>query len=274
MLEDQKSPRFSFADYEHIIRGPEYEALRKRGREMAPLFADCTRVLDIASGQGFLLDSLAEIGISAFGVDTEPELVKQCQERGHTVAQDDALHFLATTSDRFDGVNCAHFIEHLEFEAVIDLVEGIRRVLLPGGLLILRWPNPRSVVMQHLSFWRDPTHVRYYDGQLIAAVLTYYGFELAQTHYATVEPEIHSIPNMLPSQPPPASSPTANEPQFSRSRRLVRGVYHLTQRLPLAKKAAAAFKRRFLFSLIHAPRLQLLMELPLEAQIYAHRGRG
>lgn len=182
--------RFSYAAYEEAIRALEYETVRQVSRDTAAKFRECRRVLDIASGQGFLLEALQEIGIESIGVDNEPNLVAQCQRRGLTVFGEDAIAFLDMTAERFDGVNCAHFIEHLTFESVLDVVEGIRRVLLPGGRFVLRWPNPRSLEMQHISFWKDPAHVRFYDGQLIEAVLTFYGFEIVSTHYADAQPRV------------------------------------------------------------------------------------
>lgn len=182
--------RFSYADYEKTLREPQYEAVRAAARQTAAKFQGCRRVLDVASGQGFLLEALQQLGIQAVGVDNETHLVTSCQQKGFSVFYADALQFLSETEERFDGVNCSHFIEHLPFEGVLDLVEGMQRVLLPGGRLVLRWPNPRSLEMQHISFWKDPTHVRFYDGQLVEAVLSFYGFEVTLAHYAEAFPRI------------------------------------------------------------------------------------
>lgn len=248
--------RFSYAAYEEAIRAPEYNTVRQVSRDTAAKFRDCRRVLDIASGQGFLLEALRESGVEAVGVDNEPDLVGLCQRRGLTVFHEDAVRFLATTAERFDGVNCAHFIEHLPFEAVLDVVEGVQRVLLPGGRLVLRWPNPRSLEMQHISFWKDPTHVRFYDGQLIEAVLTFYGFMLVSAHYADAQPR---VPAGAGSRDLQTASPR------QRVSKAVRGWLQGSRRFTRARRVMAARDNR----LRPLSVLRHLVAVPLEAEIVA-----
>ncbi len=182
-MPEKSHPRFSYADYEKAIRGPNYAQMEQESQRVAKKFVGCQRVLDVASGQGILLDALHSVGVPAIGVDNQSDLVHVCRERGLTVIEDDALHYLALTDERFDGIHCAHIIEHLPYEAMLNLIEGLRRVLSPGGLVVLMWPNSRSIAVQHLSFWRDPTHERLYDGQLLEAILRFYGFDVLETQY-------------------------------------------------------------------------------------------
>lgn len=186
MSEPQEPTRFSYADYEQAIRAPNAEAMRRSSQQTAVLFRGCRHVLDVASGQGLLMEALREAAIPALGVDSEPTLVRNCRANGLDVVEDDALRFLKTTDARFDGLHCAHLIEHLPPDPFLDFVEGAHRVLSPGGLLLVLWPNSRSAAVQMLSFWRDPTHVRFYDGDFVAAVLRFYGFEIVRTQYAEV----------------------------------------------------------------------------------------
>jgi SAM-dependent methyltransferase len=197
MKVDVQSKRFSYADYEKAIRQPHYDYLRTVSKQNATYFESCQRVLDIASGQGFLLDALSEMGIPAWGVDNETNLVEMCRNRGLTVIEDDLFHFLTTTEEHFDGVSCNHIIEHMPYEALIDLIEGVHRVLNPGGVLLLNWPNPRSASTQFSNFWKDPTHSRFYDGDFVKAVLSFYGFQLVETHYDSIEPINYTHDAML-----------------------------------------------------------------------------
>ncbi len=262
---DNTQRRFSYADYEEAIRAPEYDAVRAAGRAAAAKFSGCRRVLDVASGQGFLLDALQNARIEAVGVDNEPDLVAACRQRGLTVFGEDALQFLKTTKERFDGVNCAHFIEHLPFEAVVDLVEGIQRVLLSQGRLVLRWPNPRSLEMQHISFWKDPTHVRFYDGQLVEAVLTFYGFSIDSAHhdraFARIQP---NLPGAVSGNQTAAAPRVLRQTMGGRVRGLLNGPLGFTG----LHKILAVRDR-----VVHPQKvLQQLVKVPLEAEIIALRG--
>ena len=212
--------RFSYADYENALRAPHYEGLRRVSRAEAAAFTGRHRVLDIASGQGLVLDALREIGVPAVGVDSEPELIKLCRQRGLEVDQENALTYLAETPRRFDGVHCSHFIEHLSYEALLDMVEGVRRVLEPGGLFTVYWPNPRSTVALQTMYWKDPTHQWFYDGDLVRAILEFYGFAMVQTHYAGLKPRVFA-----PSED--ASSSIATEAHSGLRHRLGRVFYGL-----------------------------------------------
>jgi O-antigen chain-terminating methyltransferase len=39
-------------------------------------------------------------------------------------------------------------------------MQGVHRVLVPGGVAVFETPNPATFATHVHSFWRDPTHVR------------------------------------------------------------------------------------------------------------------
>ena len=80
--------------------------------------------------------------------------------------------------ERYDGIFCSHLMEHLPFDRVTRLVELITTRLDPGGVLALVFPNPGSIRLHLFGFWRDPEHVRFYNGNLIASVCQHYGLEM------------------------------------------------------------------------------------------------
>jgi len=89
------------------------------------------------------------------------------QARDLPVRQSDILDFLQSTPHRYDAITAFHVIEHLavrEAEALIRLASDRLR---PGGRLIVATPNPGSLPTIAHEFWRDPTHVRPYDLELI-----------------------------------------------------------------------------------------------------------
>ncbi len=274
MSDEAKHIRFSYAEYEAAIRAPYYRTLQKLSADNAVLFRGCRRVLDIGSGQGLMLDELQRIGVPACGVDGDPRLIQECRERGLEAVEDDIFHYLNTTQERFDGVYCGHVIEHLQYESLLDLVEGVCRVM-PAGIIVLRWPNPRSLLAQHDLFWKDPTHVRFYDGSFVEAVLRFYGFQVTEVHYDTVAPR--PAPADAPAQGVgPAAvgqSPSAGRsPLRSFSKQALNGLMRGPLRATGPVKRLADLADGLSIRRNQMALLRLLLTLPVEAQIAARRG--
>jgi hypothetical protein len=61
------------------------------------------------------------------------------------------------------GLFAAHFLEHLDAETVQDIAREAARVLHPGGVFVAAVPNAACLSVLGYDFWRDPTHVRFYD---------------------------------------------------------------------------------------------------------------
>jgi SAM-dependent methyltransferase len=100
-------------------------------------------VLDAACGTGYGMAMLAEAGAkSVAGVDIAPDAVAEARSRcGDPGAVHEAdVRRLPFAEDSFDLVVCWETIEHVaEGEQVID---EFRRVLRPGGILLVSSPNP------------------------------------------------------------------------------------------------------------------------------------
>lgn len=133
-------------------------------------FSKDAKVLDLGCGTGVFLEALSRAGIEACGVERNDLSVRYARGLGHEVVESGALEFLEETQFRFSGVYCSHFVEHLPFEAVERLIQGIARVLSPGGVAVFVFPDPESIRSQFLGFWRDPEHVRFYHPDLIELV--------------------------------------------------------------------------------------------------------
>jgi hypothetical protein len=55
------------------------------------------------------------------------------------------------------------------------------RVLAPGGVFVAATPNAACLSVMGHDFWRDPTHVRFYDPRLLAFYCTKAGLEVVET---------------------------------------------------------------------------------------------
>jgi SAM-dependent methyltransferase len=121
-------------------------------------------VLELASGPGTFLDILTEQGIECRGVDIDHGMVAESRKLGHDVALADALEHLRALADvSLHGLFAAHFLEHLTSPDVQALYTEAARVLSPGGVFVAVVPNAACLAVLTFDFWKDPTHVRFYD---------------------------------------------------------------------------------------------------------------
>lgn len=141
-------------------------------------------LLDVGCGRGEFLAAAAEAGHRVLGLDHDRAMLAQA--RGLRVRQGDALDFLQSTPDRYDSITAFHVIEHLAVREAEALVRLAADRLRPGGRLVFATPNPGSLPTLAHEFWRDPTHVRPYDRELIEFLTTGAGLE---TISAGVNPE-------------------------------------------------------------------------------------
>ncbi|HST67957.1 MAG TPA: class I SAM-dependent methyltransferase, partial [Mycobacteriales bacterium] len=126
-------------------------------------------VLELGSGSGEFLGLLAEAGLTARGVDIDEGMVLRSRAAGHDVVLADAVEHLEEAEPAsLGGVFCAHFLEHLEPADVARTFAAAARALQPGGAFVAAVPNAGSLSVLSYDFWRDPTHVRFYDPALLA----------------------------------------------------------------------------------------------------------
>ncbi len=181
--------RFDYSQYEFTLRD------RQRNREMqsgyVAHFRGCHKVLDLACGSGIFLELLAEQGIPALGVERNPAVAAWVKQHGWDIVEQDVFAFLEQTTETYDGVFCSHFLEHLPFEQVLRFFELLAPRVSPAGTVVIVVPNPESIRMQLLGFWRDPEHVRFYHPELLEAVCRHAGLEVIHTNR-------EDVPHLLP----------------------------------------------------------------------------
>jgi len=128
---------------------------------------DGREVLDAGCGVGYGVAMLAEAGASrVVGLDIAPEAVQDAISRtssiGEFVVGD--LERLPFTPCSFDVAVCFEVIEHVDRRELA--LDELRRVLRPGGVLIMSSPN-RNVYLPG-----NPHHVHEYTPSELHAALT------------------------------------------------------------------------------------------------------
>jgi O-antigen chain-terminating methyltransferase len=141
-------------------------------------------ILDLGCGRGEWLELMQLNDFQAKGVDLNEGMLLACRELKLDVYQADALDYIrGLASDRLSVVSAFHFVEHISFESLRQLVDEAFRVLKPGGLLILETPNSENLVVGTSSFYLDPSHQRPLPAQLLSFVAEYEGFTRVKTLY-------------------------------------------------------------------------------------------
>ena len=148
--------------------------------------------IDLGCGRGEWLSVLSDGGFRAVGVDVDEMMLRTCNEHGFDVVQSDALTYLRAQPDASATlISAFHLVEHIPFEVLQALVDQCRRVLEPGGLVILETPNPENLSVASTSFFLDPTHIRPLPPPLLAFVAEYNGFEPVQVLRLQEPVELH-----------------------------------------------------------------------------------
>lgn len=127
-------------------------------------FAADKSVLDLASGEGYGAAMLARVARSVVGVDLDPETVRHAT---HTYYFSNlnflvgSCHELPVPDASIDLVVSFETIEHHELHE--EMMLEVKRVLRPGGILIISSPN--RLVYSDERNYTNPFHVRelYYD---------------------------------------------------------------------------------------------------------------
>ncbi len=118
------------------------------------------KILDAGCGEGHLLEKLkrSESGNAYYGVDVTPEALGRAKERCPESQVSHANLVQTGFPDNFfDVVTCTEVIEHVyEYKAVL---EELRRILKPGGILILTFPNEILWTVGRFFLGRRPLRV-------------------------------------------------------------------------------------------------------------------
>jgi SAM-dependent methyltransferase len=168
-----------YAAFEDQFRGDSKE-LRERLKYYLPFFQEAdktTDILDLGCGKGDWLDLLRDEGLQARGVEINTVMLNACRERQLDVVEGDVLDYLHGLPDSCtNAVTAFHLIEHIPFETMLDLLNEIRRVLKPGGLIMLETPSPENLVVAACNFYSDPTHHKPVYPHTLTFILKNLGF--------------------------------------------------------------------------------------------------
>ena len=181
---------FHYVGFEDRFRGSEQE-IGERLKDYVPYFSGQSNVLDVGCGRGEFLAILKDHGISAKGLDLNPEMIEVCRSRGLDAAAGDATGYLRGVADEsLGGLIAVQVVEHLQPAYLTEMLGLAFDKIRPGGKIILETINPSCWVAFFESFIRDLTHVKPIHPETLQYLLQASGFSDVEIVYrAPIAPE-------------------------------------------------------------------------------------
>jgi SAM-dependent methyltransferase len=145
------------------------------------------RVLDVGSGEGESLWLIGRFGVPSVGLDVNPS--------GKSSIKGTAIE-LPFKAGSFGVVMCLRTLQHIREDKIA--LREMRRVLRPGGYIIVSVANKRSFTMTALKSkgeWRGRERIPYewfkpYTEQEVESLLRVEGFEIVESDVVGFAPEI------------------------------------------------------------------------------------
>jgi SAM-dependent methyltransferase len=166
---------------------------RARYRFACQLISSGSRVLDVACGAGLGLEMLLRTGARPVGVDLDPAALADARLTAPraTLVRADAAR-LPLSDQAIDVVVSFETIEHVADPAA--LAAELRRILRPGGCLVLSTPNRDfGAPARHSS---NPFHVREFSGDELRDLLLG-AFDRVQLYGQWVSTTYRYVPFLL-----------------------------------------------------------------------------
>jgi SAM-dependent methyltransferase len=164
--------------------------------------ASCTRVLDVGCGYGQLVDVLNRLGILTVGCDyiNYGELVSGVADpwrQGKCVVAD--ARMLPFSNHVFDGISLLGVLNYLSVGDIGVCLRECRRVLLAGGILVLRVGTPANRIgnfLRAVYYRRKMTETNYYAPDLYIRSIRAEGFHPVEMFYSLdtpLQPDLRTL---------------------------------------------------------------------------------
>ncbi|HEX2017253.1 MAG TPA: class I SAM-dependent methyltransferase [Solirubrobacteraceae bacterium] len=183
--------RYHEAIWSALPRSLEPEAFGLRRRFLLEHVQAGAHVLDLGCGAGEFSLELARAGARPLAVEVTPEPLRRLRERDASIearlAEDEGA--LPVGDGAMDVVWAGEVIEHVR--DTVGWLSEVRRVLRPGGLLLLSTPShgraalvARALLPRAFAETFDPRsdHLRFYRASSLGGLLEDFGFEDVRVH--------------------------------------------------------------------------------------------
>ncbi|HUQ30368.1 MAG TPA: methyltransferase domain-containing protein [Candidatus Paceibacterota bacterium] len=141
-------------------------------RFLAPYISPEATVVDLGAGYCDFVNTVrAKV---KYAVDTSPELSEHAGAGVMLISQP-AWELNSIPDHSVDVVHASNLFEHFTDDELERVMAEVRRVLKPGGRLILMQPNYR---LTYKNYFDDPTHKKIFTDASLQAFLESHGFAI------------------------------------------------------------------------------------------------
>jgi 2-polyprenyl-3-methyl-5-hydroxy-6-metoxy-1,4-benzoquinol methylase len=176
-------------------------------------------VLDYGSGPAYLLSHFEKLGLSirysALDFSADSIAVVERRYQGHPLFETAYLvqSFPSTIQERFDVMICSEVIEHLLDDRLAEMLSEARRLVKPGGYLVLSTPNDEDLAqLRHICpecgcRFHQYQHVRSWSAATLRPVLEAQGFRTIKCEAVLLGPWTSRLKQSMMSLAGRASKP-------------------------------------------------------------------
>ncbi len=161
-----------------------FQGVKRRSRntlkELAQRFPEPGRLLELGCSYGGFLDEARRAGWDVTGIEVSQTASTHARERlGLRVFSGTLQDQLPHLDAPYDVLAMFHVIEHIQNP--VTLLDACRKLIKPGGLLVLKTPNVASSIARITgSSWHwvsPPAHLYLYSPETLRRLLTKSGYQ-------------------------------------------------------------------------------------------------
>ena len=150
-------------------------------------------ICDMGCGPGQIARYLHGRGLKVCGVDLSPEMVRQAQRLNPDIPsqQGDMLALVDVADKSYGGIAAFYPIIHIPRAAIVEALRELRRVLCPGGVLLLTIHLGRETVHRD-EWWGKEVSLdfHFFETEEMKGHLRAAGFELEEVIERDPYPEV------------------------------------------------------------------------------------
>lgn len=159
---------------------------------LARAVGDLGPICDLGCGPGQIARYLHRQGVDTLGVDISPRMVAEAQRLNPEIHfhQGDMLA-LPDADNSCGGIAAFYCIIHLPREKIVDALREMKRVLKPGGVLLITFHIGDEI--KHLDEWWEKSvnlDFAFFQPEEMETWLKEVGYELIETRMREPDPEV------------------------------------------------------------------------------------
>ena len=160
------------------------QVIKNTAGSIEKLFPEKGKILDIGCGYGFFLKEMKKRGWQVEGVELSKPAAEIARQKTNAPLHSCSVEEMQVSS-RYDVITLFYVIEHVADP--LSILRTIRKLLAPGGMLVLRYPNTTPLLKfsgelaRRLSLMQAPSHLYDYNGKSMHLLLDKAGYKSYRT---------------------------------------------------------------------------------------------